>query len=145
MHKKPGAGKKTGARTAPNRAGRPGPSAGAGFRKNPHSINDLLQRRPALSYLTRAIPIQQSWAEWLRTVLPVELAPHLVSVVPGTGARGARELVVFADSAAWSTRLRYALVGIEAQIRARDATLGRISVRVLMKTAQSASAGASGS
>jgi len=57
--------------------------------------------------------------------MPAELAAHIVNAVPkGT------ELVVFADSAAWCTRLRYALVGLEAQIVEHDAAVQRIRVRV---------------
>jgi len=76
-----------------------------------------------------AIPAQQAWGEWLRERLPEELAAHLISAVP-KGSGGARELVLMADSGAWGTRLRYALGPLEAEIRARDASILRTRVRV---------------
>ncbi len=81
--------------------------------------------RPILRRIAAGIPVQQSWAGWLRTTLAGELAGHVVSVVP----KGA-ELVVFADSAAWSVRLRYALAAMGPAIAARDASIRRTSVRV---------------
>jgi hypothetical protein len=116
MHKKPAADKKTRAR---NR------SARALYGKSPSKIKDLLSRGPQLRELALRLPQQQSWVQWLRELVPAELAPHIVNAVP----KGA-ELVVFADSAAWCTRLRYALVAIEAQIAARDAAVQRTRVRV---------------
>jgi hypothetical protein len=76
------------------------------------------------------MPEQQAWGEWLRARLPAELAPHLLSAVPKGSVGAPRELVLLADSGAWCARLRYALEPLEAQIRARDAAIARISVRV---------------
>ena len=124
MHKKHGADKKTSARNS---------SSKPGFRKTPSSINDLLQRRPVFRELGARIPEQQSWSEWLRHLVPADLAPHIVNVVPKpAGTTGTLELVVLADSAAWCARLRYALGGLEPQILSRDAAVRRIRVRVSM-------------
>jgi hypothetical protein len=125
MHKKPASDKKTRAR---NRSQRP--SYG-----NSHStIKDLLRQGSKLRELAAHLPQQQSWVLWLRALLPAELGAHIVNAVPRSlvadGGRG--ELVVFADSAAWCSRLRYALVAIEAQIIARDAAMQRTRVRVAM-------------
>ncbi|MGH8205863.1 MAG: DciA family protein [Steroidobacteraceae bacterium] len=87
--------------------------------------------------------MQQSWAEWLRGHVPEELAQHLVRVLakPGVGVRAdagaVRQLVVFADSAAWSTRLRYALAAMQQQIVERAGAPVRISVRIVMESAAS--------
>ena len=116
MHKKPGPDKKTRARNRPARAL---------YGKSPSQIKDLLSRGPQLRELASRLPQQQSWVQWLRELVPAELATHIVNAVP----KGA-ELVVFADSAAWCTRLRYALVAIEAQIAARDTAVQRTRVRV---------------
>jgi hypothetical protein len=123
MHKKPPADKKSGARIA-----RPGAT-----RSNKTlQINDLLSKRPVLARLTSAIPAQQSWVEWLRAQLPADMAPHLVNVVPRSGAEAGNgtQLVIFADSAAWGTRLRYALAALEAQMRERDAAVCGWLVRI---------------
>jgi hypothetical protein len=123
MHKKPAPDKKTRAR---NRSGQ------ALYGKSPSQIKDLLTKDPRLRELAARLPEQQSWVQWLRVLMPVELAAHIVNAVPKRLAADAArtELVVFADSAAWCTRLRYALVGIEAQIVARDAAVQRTRVRV---------------
>jgi hypothetical protein len=124
MHKKPLQDKKTGAR---NR----GQSAYAGRRRppslklKPKSINELFSNRPALQRITESLPLQQSWADWLRGALAGELAGHIVAALPKSD-----ELVVFADSPAWGTRLRYALAALLPQIAGRDAALARITVRV---------------
>jgi len=93
-----------------------------------------LGRGPLLGELAAHLPEQQSWAQWLRALLPAELAAHVVNVVPKVlaGANEGTELVVFADSAAWCTRLRYTLSGLEAQIANRDAAVQRTRVRVSM-------------
>jgi hypothetical protein len=75
--------------------------------------------------MSAQLPEQQSWLQWLRGQLASEQARHVVNVVPKDGA-----LIVFTDSAAWSTRLRYALPGLMAEIRRRDAAMLRASVRV---------------
>jgi hypothetical protein len=87
--------------------------------------------------------------------VPAQLAPHLVGALPKAAASGAptaraatataistaaspaaaiAELVVFASSAAWCTRLRYALVGLQEEVDARAGAPVRISVRVLMRS-----------
>ena len=107
----------------------------------PRSVNQLLQRRGTLSQLARGLPARQGWEQWLREQLEGEIAAHVVSVVPKPAPGVSRvqplQLVVFADSAAWCTRLRYALCALEAQIEAHAGTPVRTSVRVLMPPAAS--------
>jgi Dna[CI] antecedent, DciA len=129
MHKKSPPDKKTGARIARKTGSKAAPGA-ARQTKNPRSINDLLNNRPGLRRITDAIPVQQSWADWLRATVASELAGHIVSAVPKNA-----ELVVFADSAGWGTRLRYALIAMLPQIAARDAALSRITVRIQARPA----------
>jgi Dna[CI] antecedent, DciA len=123
MHKKTAADKKSRSRNASTRAA---------FGKAPAQINDLLRRGAVLRELATRIPEQDSWAQWLRAAVPPELAAHIVNVVPKplAGGAGSTELVVFADSAAWCTRLRYTLSELEARINARDAAVQRTRVRV---------------
>jgi hypothetical protein len=122
MHKKPPRDKKSGARNARAVATRSNKTV---------QINDLLLKRPLLARLAAAIPAQQSWLEWLRASVPAELAAHIVNVVPRSSTGTAsHELVIFADSAAWGMRLRYALAAIEVDIRTRDAAVGRWRVRI---------------
>jgi hypothetical protein len=76
---------------------------------------------------------QQGWLEWMRALLPPELAAHLVRVLPKRAAGlEERELVVFADTPAWCARLRYAVLDLEQQARERDPSVRGIRARVLM-------------
>jgi hypothetical protein len=123
MHKKLRPDKKSGARN---------PRSAALRSDKTLQINELLSKRPGLARLAAAIPAQQSWMEWFRAQLPADLAAHLVNVVPKerSGAGGGTELVLLADSAAWGTRLRYALAALEGPIHARDAAVGAWLVRI---------------
>ena len=124
MHKKSLPDKKTGARIR-RRTSPTGPAGTASRHGNIKSINELLSHRSGLRRIVDSIPAQLSWAEWLRAALPAPLAGHIVNAVPKNG-----QLVVFADSAAWGTRLRYALAAMQTDIAGRDATILRASVRV---------------
>jgi Dna[CI] antecedent, DciA len=129
MHKKSAPDKKTGARNR-RRTGSKCVTGNLRQSNNPRSINDLLSSRSGLRRITAALPVQQSWADWLRATVASELAGHIVSAVPKNA-----ELVVFADSAGWGTRLRYALIAMLPQIAARDAALSRITVRIQARPA----------
>lgn len=73
------------------------------------------------------------WLDWVRIGLPIELAAHVVQVLlKGEQAGGVeRQLIVFADSPGWCARLRYALLGLQERIRARDPAIRRLTARVL--------------
>lgn len=75
--------------------------------------------------LAAAHNAQQDWLSWLQAQLPAELRAAAVNVIP----KG-RELVVMSRSAAWSSRLRYALAAVEPQIRERSPGITRLIVRV---------------
>ena len=68
---------------------------------------------------------QAEWLAWLQARLPAELRAATVNVIP----KG-RELIVMGRSAAWSTRLRYALAALEPQIRERSPGIAKLVVRV---------------
>ncbi len=56
-----------------------------------------------LAGLQREALRQRDWLQWVQRELPQELANHVTGVVEQAGA-----LVIFAESAAWGVRLRYA-------------------------------------
>ena len=72
---------------------------------------------------------QQFWGGWLCQHLPQELNAQVSGVVERE-----HTLVIFATSAAWSARLRYAITELEPQIRAAAPALADIAVRVLPRT-----------
>jgi len=90
------------------------------------SIGELLSRQPAARAVQAAVGAQQQWLTWLRGRLPDELRDHVVGAVPRRDT-----LIVYASSAAWSTRLRYALAGGLADCQARDPRIRTLSVRVM--------------
>jgi hypothetical protein len=92
-----------------------------------HSVKDLLTRSiPGLSQVADQTARQAFWRGWLESRLPVELASRLSGVVESAG-----NLTVFAESAVWAARLRYALRDLEPEIREAAPDVARISVRVL--------------
>ena len=65
------------------------------------------------------------WNEWLSTRLPVEIRARVSGVVERDGT-----LVIFAESAAWSARLRFAVQELEREILAAAGGLTGVVVRV---------------
>ena len=91
------------------------------------SVKDLLARRlPGLSRVTDQAARQNLWNDWLAEHLPAELRVRVSGV-----SRRDRTLVVFAETAAWSARLRFAVSELEPAMRAADPQLANIEVRVL--------------
>ena len=84
-----------------------------------------MTRQPVLKALKNAHVQQDRWRHWLAPRLPVEVIDHITQI---TADRG--ELVVYTATAAWCSRLRYALAELETDIRQHDAGIRRIQVRV---------------
>jgi hypothetical protein len=92
-----------------------------------HSVKDLLQRGPAL--LKRVTDHQERagrWENWLSGRLPAELHARISGISEENG-----NLCIFAVSAAWCARLRYAVCELEGEIRKAEPTVRGIEVRVL--------------
>jgi hypothetical protein len=86
-----------------------------------------LQRGPAL--LMRVTDHQARagrWENWFSGHLPAALYARISGISEEHG-----NLCIFAVSAAWSARLRYAICELEAEIRAVEPALRGIEVRVL--------------
>jgi predicted nucleic acid-binding Zn ribbon protein len=93
----------------------------------PRALGDLLARAtPVLSQIRDQKTRQNYWQSWLTQQLPSELSAHLTGAVERDGA-----LTVFADSAAWAARLRYALTELKADIDRSERPVGTVAVRVL--------------
>jgi hypothetical protein len=91
------------------------------------SVKELLARHvPTLTHITRQAARQNFWSHWLSVHLPAEIAPRISGVTERDGT-----LVIFAENAAWSARLRYALLELEPDMRAANPALTNIEVRVL--------------
>ena len=97
-----------------------------------HSVKDLLARAvPVLSQAADQTARQAFWRPWLATRLSPELTPRITGITERDG-----NLVVFADSPAWSARLRYALQELHAEIREAQPDIKEVTVRVLPRSAR---------
>jgi len=85
----------------------------------------LSGRAPALMLVTTQAARASFWNEWLTAHLPAEIGPRVSGVVEREGT-----LVIFAESAAWSARLRYIVQDLEQEILAASSGLERVMVRV---------------
>jgi hypothetical protein len=92
-----------------------------------HSVKDLLAHTvPGLTRVTAQTARANFWNQWLSAHLAPEIRARVSGVVERNG-----ELVIFAESAAWCARLRFALLELEAEIRAAAPAITGVAVRVL--------------
>lgn len=69
---------------------------------------------------------QLVWRRWLGERLTEELLSRITGIVEGRS-----ELVLFAESASWGARLRYALAELHTELAAAQPPIERVRVRVL--------------
>ncbi len=90
------------------------------------SVKELLQRcTPVLAGLQREALRQRDWLQWVQRELPQELAGHVTGVTEQAG-----ELVIFAESAAWGVRIRYAAPQLLTAMSDQQANILGVKVRV---------------
>ena len=90
------------------------------------SVKELLRVRvPVLQRATAQAERAHFWTGWLSSHLPPELHARVSGVVERDDT-----LVIFAESAAWSARLRYSVAELDAEIRAAGRRLAAVEVRV---------------
>jgi len=92
------------------------------------SVKSLLSRasHSALARVAEQRQSQNDWGEFVGSKLPADLRGRVRGVVERDG-----NLVIFAESAAWSARLRFALADLEPAIRAENAAIRSVAVKVL--------------
>jgi hypothetical protein len=120
--------KKTYGDKANNRRGAPVTQTRGQESRNPmDSVKELLQRStPVLAGLQREALRQRDWLQWLKRELPAELAEHVTGAMEQSG-----ELVIFAESAAWGVRLRYAAPQLLNVISSQPSDIVGVKVRVV--------------
>jgi hypothetical protein len=79
-----------------------------------------------LRHVTDQLAVQNFWNEWLSRHLPAEIRTKISGVAAQDGT-----LTIFAETAAWSARLRFLILELEPEIRAADPALATVRVRVL--------------
>jgi hypothetical protein len=100
-------------------------------RNSMDSVKDLLLRStPVLAGLQREALRQHDWLQWVRRELPEELAGHVTGVTEQAG-----ELVIFAESAVWGVRLRYAAPQLLGVIGLQQANISGVKIRVMPRGA----------
>ena len=108
-----------------------------------HSVKDLLSRAlpaaapggPNLTRVTHQASAQvkrrDAWKSWFEAHLPPDITGKISEIVEREGV-----LAIYAESAAWSARLRYAVLEVESQLRQAHPAITEISVRVLPRPAK---------
>jgi len=92
-----------------------------------HSVKELLATRlPLLKRITDHSAAERFWQAWLNGHIPEPLRSRICRIIEREGT-----LTIFAESAAWSARLRYAVLELEREMRAVAPELAAIRVRVL--------------
>src|SRR5579859_1422005 len=95
-----------------------------------HSVKQLFNSSSAgLRRVTDQLAKQNYWEKWLAAHLAAELRAQL----SGTAEQGGT-LTVFASSAAWAARLRFAIAALEAEMRSARPELTRVEVKVLPRS-----------
>ena len=79
-----------------------------------------------MKQITEQATRQDYWNGWLAQHLPEEISTKVTGVSEREGT-----LTVFAESSAWSARLRYALLEREAQLKQAQPGIAQLQVRVL--------------
>jgi hypothetical protein len=95
--------------------------------KRVDSVKSLLTRSsPVLGRIADQAARQSVWRDWLAERLGAPLRGRITGVVERDGA-----LVIFAESAGWGVRLRYAVAELEAELRREHPRVSRVLIRVL--------------
>ena len=81
---------------------------------------------PLVTAVTDQAERMRFWQAWLAARVPVELTARMTGLTEREDA-----LVVFAESAAWCARLRFALKELEGEVREVRPQLATVEVRVL--------------
>ena len=97
--------------------------------RSPDSVKEVLGRLTPT--LTR-VSDQAAPSDLLETVARATSARRADTRLSGVVERD-DTLVIFAESAAWSARLRYVMQELEAQIKQAQPTIQHVSVRVMPK------------
>jgi|HubBroStandDraft_5_1064220.scaffolds.fasta_scaffold20105_2 hypothetical protein len=108
-------------------------TSGSRLSNQTDSVKDLLAKlTPGLKRVTEQVRGQDFWRAWLQDHLTAEICGKLTGVVERDGT-----LVIFAESPAWSARLRFFVQEIKPQILAAKPGITDVTIRVLPRGAKS--------
>jgi hypothetical protein len=89
----------------------------------------LARLSPTLTRVTDQAARQATWKDWLEAHLPIDVSTRLSGIVEREGT-----LVLFAESSAWSARLRYAVQEIQGPLKQAYPKIVDIKVKVLPRS-----------
>lgn len=94
--------------------------------RKPFIVKDLLAKSGLLSKASaQLVDSNQQWRDFFQKRLPEGMAAQIDTLVEDAGI-----LTVFASSAAWSARLKYALLELEPEMQRQAPRLKRCVVKV---------------
>ena len=97
------------------------------------SVKEILSKlTPALKRVSEQTHRRDFWRNWFDEHFPAEITGRITGIVERDGV-----LVLFAESAAWSARLRFAVEEMKSQILAAKSGVTEVNVRVLPRGAKS--------
>jgi len=97
------------------------------------SVKEILSKlTPALKRVSEQTHRRDFWRDWMDAHFPAEITGKITGIVERDGV-----LVLFAESAVWSARLRFSVQELEAQILAAKSGMTAVEVRVLPRGAKS--------
>jgi hypothetical protein len=97
------------------------------------SVKEILSKlTPGLKRVSEQTQRRDFWRDWLEAHFPAEITGKISGIVERDGV-----LVLFAESAAWSARLRFAVQEMESEILAAKSGVTAVNVRVLPRGAKS--------
>jgi Dna[CI] antecedent, DciA len=97
------------------------------------SVKEILSKlTPGLRRVSEQTQRRDFWRDWVDAHFPAEIAGKITGIVERDGV-----LVLFAESAVWSARLRFTVQEMETQILAAKSGLTAVNVRVLPRGSKS--------
>ena len=97
------------------------------------SVKEILSKlTPGLKRVSEQTQRRDFWRDWIDEHLPAEITGKITGIVERDGV-----LVLFAESAVWSARLRFVVEEMKSQILAAKTGLSEVNVRVLPRGAKS--------
>jgi hypothetical protein len=97
------------------------------------SVKELLSKlTPGLKRVSEQTQRRDFWRDWIDAHFPAEITGKITGIVEREGV-----LVLFAESAVWSARLRFTVEEMKTQILAAKTGLTEVNVRVLPRGAKS--------
>ena len=97
------------------------------------SVKEILSKlTPGLKRVSEQTQRRDFWRDWIDAHFPAEITGKITGIVERDGV-----LVLFAESAVWSARLRFTVEEMKPQILAAKTGLSEVNVRVLPRGAKS--------